>query len=107
MMLRFDITIAYNGAQTSVFASRRAAVAVKLLSKTPERIAVIATPQPGFDPSKDFLATETIGADGQTTRKVLHGTVPDKVLNSGQLSAVGELIANSVKTVSGNVTHFI
>jgi hypothetical protein len=107
MILRFEITLAAKGAKTSVFTSRRAAVSVKLQAKTPERIAVIATPLPGFDPCKDFLVTETVGADGQTTRKLLHGNLSDNVLNGGQLSSTGELIANSVKFVSGNVTRFI
>ena len=107
MLQRFDITVAAQGAKTSVFASRRGIVTVKLLMKTPERVAVLATPLPGFDPAKDYLVTQTVDSAGDTTTTVLHGKLDQKVIDSGQVSSVGELIANEAKVVNDNVTRFI
>ncbi len=77
MLNRFGITLADNsGAEKEVFTSRQSAVSVKLASKCPERLAVLATPLPSFDPTRDFIVA-LVRDNGRVHFETIHGLTPD------------------------------
>lgn len=85
MLNRFGITLAdLSGAEKEVFASRKSAVGVKLQQKIPERLSVLATPLPSFDPDRDFIVA-LVRENGSTRFETIHGTTPAWAL-SGAVS---------------------
>ena len=77
MLNRFGITLADNsGAEKEVFASRKSACSVKLAQKIPERVAVLATPLPSFDPDRDFIVA-LVRENGSTRFETIHGATPE------------------------------
>lgn len=76
MLNRFTITLAdVSGAEKEVFASRKSVVSVKLQQKIPERLAILATPLPSFDPAEDFIIA-VVRDNGTTRFETIHGITP-------------------------------
>ncbi|MDZ4836988.1 MAG: hypothetical protein SGJ27_24665 [Candidatus Melainabacteria bacterium] len=76
MLNRIGITLADNtGTEKEVFASRKSAVVVKLQQKIPERLSVLATPMPSFDPDSDFIIA-LVRENEMTRLETIHGTAP-------------------------------
>jgi len=84
MLNRFGIILAKDGKEKTVYASRRGAVSVKLLSKWDGFLQVLATPMPSFDPDKDFLVAVTSDDDVET----IHGTPPAWLIDTLKSDAV-------------------
>jgi hypothetical protein len=77
MLNRISITLAdSSGAEKEVFASRKSAVSVKLAQNIPERLAVLATPLPSFDPNSDFIIA-LVRDNGRVHFETVHGITPD------------------------------
>jgi hypothetical protein len=92
MLQRFGITLATDGSERTVFASRRGAVSVKLLTKIPERLIVLATPMPSFDPDSDFIVA-VVNEDGEQRIDTIHGKCPDWVLDAHMIPPDAVMVA--------------
>lgn len=92
MLQRFGINLAAQGAEKIVFASRRGAVSVKLLTKIPERLTVLATPMPSFDVDSDFIVA-VVNDGGEQRIETIHGTCPDWALEAHMVPPDAVMVA--------------
>lgn len=98
MLNRFTITLAdTSGAEKEVFASRKSAVSVKLQQKIPERIAVLATPLPSFDPADDFIIA-LVRENGTTRFETIHGTAPAWAIDGADSVPPGAAVLLATKS---------
>lgn len=84
MLNRFGIVLAHDGEEKTVYASRRGAVSVKLLSKWDGFLKVLATPMPNFDPDKDFL----VAVKSDDSIETIAGTPPAWLIANPHSGAV-------------------
>jgi hypothetical protein len=102
MIRRFDITLANSrGVTREAFASRKDIVVVELLARCPERLAVLATPQPSFDDDSDYLVT-VVCQNGQSRIETLAGKTPDWALafSASAPGTVDPVAAGAIKIAS-------